>query len=125
MLRFNPLLPNPADVSNPDPISSNGQYRIPADNPFSATNQLKEIYAYGFRNPYRFTFNPNNNDLIVADVGQNTIEEIDRVIKGGNCGWVTKEGDFTFNRTTGAVIARSPGSPVGLIDPISGPAGTL
>src|SRR5205814_714676 len=81
MLRFNPLLPNPADVSNPDPISSNGQYRIPADNPFTGANQLREIYAYGFRNPYRFSFNPNNGDLIMADVGQNTIEEIDRVTK--------------------------------------------
>jgi glucose/arabinose dehydrogenase len=69
--------------------------------------------------------------LILADVGQNTIEEIDRVQSGGNYGWPIKEGDFLFNRTTGpggtagTVGARSPGSPAGLIDPISGPAGTL
>src|SRR5439155_1774022 len=71
------------------------------------------------------------HDLIVADVGQNTVEEIDRAIMGGNFGWAMKEGDFLFNRTTGpggnagTVGARSPGSPAGLIDPISGPGGTL
>jgi glucose/arabinose dehydrogenase len=91
---------------------------------------VPEVYAYGFRNPYRFSFDRANGQLIVADVGQNTVEEIDRVLKGGNYGWAIKEGDFLFNRTTatgtpGTVGARSPGSPAGLIDPISGPGGTL
>ena len=86
---------------------------------------MPEIYAYGFRNPYRFSFDPLNGQLIVADVGQNTVEEIDRVTRAGNYGWAVKEGDFLFNRTTGAVGARSPGSPAGLIDPIVGTMGTL
>jgi hypothetical protein len=124
MLRFDPL--NPA--SNPtstDPISPNGQYRIPTSNPFQAPGQVPEIFAYGFRNPYRFSFDTATGDLIVADVGQNNVEEIDRVTKGGNYGWAVKEGTFTFDRSTGNVIANSPGSPAGLIDPISGPLGTL
>ena len=127
MLRIDPL--NPAlNPTSTDLISANGQYRIPQTNPFQGAGQVKEIFAYGLRNPYRFAFDNRpggNNDLIVADVGQNTIEEIDRVVLGGNYGWAMKEGTFTFNRSTGAVIANSPGSPAGLIDPISGPGGTL
>jgi glucose/arabinose dehydrogenase len=132
MLRIDPINPTLTPAS-PDPTSSNGNYRIPADNPFiGQPNTVQEIYAYGFRNPYRFAFDlAGNGDLIVADVGQNTVEEVDRVTKGGNYGWAVKEGDFLFNRTTnpngaaGTVGARSPGSPAGLIDPISGPQGTL
>jgi len=124
MLRFDPLNPT-LNPTSTDPISPNGQYRIPASNPFQAAGQVPEIYAYGFRNPYRFSFDSATGDLIVADVGQNNVEEIDRVIKGGNYGWAVKEGTFTFNRTTGNTIANSPGSPAGLIDPISGPLGTL
>jgi glucose/arabinose dehydrogenase len=130
MLRIDPLKPT-LNPTSTNAISGNGQYRIPADNPFQAAGQVPEIYAYGFRNPYRFSFDTTNGQLIVADVGQNTIEEIDRVVKGGNFGWAQKEGDFLFNRTTGpggtagTVGVRSPGSPAGLIDPISGPGGTL
>jgi len=129
MLRIDAL--NPAlTAGSANPVSANGQYRIPTDNPFQAAGQVPEVYAYGFRNPYRFSFDRANGQLIVADVGQNTVEEIDRVLKGGNYGWAIKEGDFLFNRTTatgtpGTVGARSPGSPAGLIDPISGPGGTL
>jgi glucose/arabinose dehydrogenase len=124
MLRFDPLNPT-ANPTSTDPISPNGQYRIPTSNPFQAAGQVPEIYAYGFRNPYRFSFDTANGDLIVADVGQNNVEEIDRVVKGGNYGWAVKEGTFTFDRATGNVIANSPGNPPGLIDPISGPLGTL
>jgi hypothetical protein len=60
---------------------------------------------------------------------KNNIEEIDRVTLGGNFGWAVKEGDFLFDRATGSVGVppgnRSPGVPAGLIDPISGPLGTL
>ncbi len=130
MLRFDPL--NPALTgASPNPISGNGQYRIPTTNPFQGVGQVPEIYAYGFRNPYRFSFDQLNSQLIVADVGQNVVEEIDRVTIGGNYGWGIKEGDFLFNRVTGpggnagTVGARSPGNPVGLIDPITGTLGTL
>jgi glucose/arabinose dehydrogenase len=129
MLRIDPR--NPTLTTSTDPISPNGQYRIPASNPFQAAGQVPEIYAYGLRNPYRFSFDPVTGNLICADVGQNTIEEIDQIVKGANYGWAQKEGDFLFNRTTGpggtagTVGIRSPGSPAGLTDPISGPGGTL
>jgi glucose/arabinose dehydrogenase len=130
MLRIDPLDPalNPG---SPDPASSNGQYRIPTTNPFQAPGQVPEVYAMGLRNPYRFAFDRANGQLILADVGQNTVEEIDRVTIGGNYGWAVKEGDFLFNRVTGpggaagTVGARSPGLPAGLIDPITGTLGTL
>lgn len=134
MLRLDPL--NPAlNPTSPDPISSNGQYRIPTNNPFQSIGQAPEIYAYGLRNPYRFAFDTLSGDLIQADVGQNNIEEIDRIVRGGNFGWAIKEGDFIFNRTNGpagnaGTIGNPPGNrsiglPAGLIDPISGPLGTL
>lgn len=88
--------------------SGNGRYGIPSDNPFTAASDagLDEIYAYGFRNPYRFSFDSlcfqigqNCNTLFTADVGQNKLEEIDSVIKGGNYGWNWKEGrQFLFYR---------------------------
>jgi glucose/arabinose dehydrogenase len=125
MLRIDPLNPALTDPSR-GTVSANGQYRNPNDNPFTGAGELREIYAYGLRNPYRFAFDRGpSNQLIVADVGQNTIEEIDRIVRGGNYGWAIKEGDFLFNRLTGAAGPRSPGSPPGLIDPISGPRGTL
>jgi glucose/arabinose dehydrogenase len=128
MLRIDPINPALKPLSI-DPVSGNGQYRIPADNPFKAAGQVPEIFAYGFRNPYRFSFDRANGNLIVADVGQNNVEEIDMVTKGGNYGWAVKEGDFLFDRTTGTIGAppgnRSPGSPAGLIDPIKGTLGTL
>ena len=132
-LRFDPVDPA-LTTGSADAISANGQYRIPADNPFT-TNTVPEIYAIGVRNPYRFCFDFVSGDLIHADVGQNNIEEIDRIIKGGNYGWAIKEGDFLFNMTNGPAGPagqigtppgnRSPGVPAGLIDPISGPQGTL
>jgi glucose/arabinose dehydrogenase len=129
MLRIDPLNPS-LTASSADPISSNGQYRIPVSNPFDAAGQVPEMYAYGLRNPYRFAFDRLNGELILADVGQGNIEEIDRITIGGNYGWAVKEGDFLFDRATGSVGTpptgnRSPGSPAGLIDPISGPGGTL
>jgi hypothetical protein len=134
MLRIDPI--NPALTSgSADALSANGQYRVPVSNPFQAPGQVAEIYALGFRNPYRFSVDRTdlggNGQIIVADVGQNSIEEIDRLVKGGNFGWAIKEGDFIFNRTAtgsfaaGTVGARSPGSPAGLIDPITGTLGTL
>jgi glucose/arabinose dehydrogenase len=122
MIRIDPINPS-LTPGSPNPASSNGQYRIPADNPFTGVGELREIYASGLRNPYRFAFDTLNGDLIQADVGQNNIEEIDRITKGGNYGWAVKEGTFLFNRTNGTIGTppgnNSPGVPAGLIDPIS------
>lgn len=130
MLRFDPV--NPAlNPGSSDPVSGNGQYRVPTTNPFQGPGQVPEIYASGLRNPYRFSFDSRpggTGDLIAADVGQNNIEEINRITLGGNYGWAVKEGTFLFDRAIGGAAgtgANSPGLPLGLIDPISGPLGTL
>jgi len=128
VLRIDPIAPA-LTAGSANALSANGQYRIPVGNPFQGAGQVAETFAYGFRNPYRFSFDRTDlggtGDLILADVGQRNVEEIDRVVAGGNYGWAVKEGDFLFDRATGNVGARSPGSPGGLIDPISGPLGTL
>jgi glucose/arabinose dehydrogenase len=122
MIRIDPIDPA-LTTGSPNPVSGNGQYRIPADNPFTGVGELREIYASGLRNPYRFAFDRLNGELILADVGQGNIEEIDRIIKGGNYGWAVKEGTFLFDRATGSIGAppgnHSPGFPPGMIDPIS------
>lgn len=124
MIRIDPLDPSLTTGSS-DPTSTNGQYRIPASNPFQQAGQVPEAYALGFRNPYRFSFDRATGELIVADVGQGNIEEIDRVVPGGNYGWAVKEGSFPFDRTTGGIGDTAPGTPAGLIDPITGTLGTL
>ena len=103
--------------------SANGAYGVPAGNPFVGRAGADEIFAYGFRNPYRFSFDSDRGRLMVADVGQNDIEEVDVVRAGGNYGWPVKEGTFLFDNGgptgPGFVTANSPGSPAGLIDPVA------
>ncbi len=71
---------------------------IPTDNPFYNTpGAVKSIWAYGFRNPWRFQFDTQTGKLYDGDVGQDTWEEIDRVEKGLNYGWPTIEGNCTSN----------------------------
>lgn len=82
------------DVDSPPDLGL--EYHIPADNPFVGKPGLDEIYAYGFRNPYRFSFAPDGR-LWLADVGQALYEEINIVVKGGNYGWVLNEGGHCFN----------------------------
>jgi glucose/arabinose dehydrogenase len=77
--------------------SINGQYGIPPENPFVGVSGLDEIYAYGFRNPYRIGFDSVTGNLYVGDVGQNHIEEINRVTRGNNYGWRYREGGFYFD----------------------------
>jgi glucose/arabinose dehydrogenase len=75
--------------------TTKGNYGIPADNPYPAGNKeefLPEIYAYGLRNPWRISFDMENDRLFAGDVGQNEREEIDIITKGGNYGWRIKEG---------------------------------
>ena len=115
-LRIDPLAPSTTPGS-PDPVSVNGQYRVPADNPFVGSAGVDEIFASGFRNPFRFSFDSLTGDLYAGDVGQNNIEEVDLVTKGGDYGWNLKEGSFLFDPTTGGV-APDPSPDPNLIDPI-------
>lgn len=97
--------------------SANGKYGIPATNPFAVSGGVKEIFALGLRNPYRFSF--NGSELLVGDVGQNRVEELNRVEIGKNYGWRQKEGTFKFNPADGTVSDDLTGVPAGLTDPIA------
>jgi glucose/arabinose dehydrogenase len=79
--------------------SANGKnYGIPQDNPFVGKAGRDEIYAFGFRNPYRFSFDMSGSQrMFLGDAGQNLYEEVDVVEKGGNYGWNVKEGTHCFN----------------------------
>ncbi len=78
-------------------------YSIPVDNPFvgNTAGYREEIYAYGLRNPWRFSFDPATEWLWAADVGQNTIEEVDLIEKGKNYGWNIMEGSLCYSPSTG------------------------
>jgi len=90
-----------------DPESTAGTskpYAIPKDNPFADGNDAKpEIWLYGVRNPWRFSFDAANKDLWIGDVGQNSWEEIDWLPagkgagKGANLGWSEMEGSHSFD----------------------------
>lgn len=109
-----------------DPLgtdAANGTYGIPAGNPFvSVGGAVEEIWAYGFRNPFRFSFDSATGDLYVADVGQNDIEEVNLAMAGGNFGWPRMEGSFFFDGNgtdDGFVTAADPGGTASLIRPVA------
>ena len=79
------------DVDNGDP------YSIPKDNPFiKVEGARQEIFALGFRNPWKFSFDRQTGDLLAADVGNYDWEEINQVVAGGNYGWPAREGPVCF-----------------------------
>ncbi|MDX1638213.1 MAG: PQQ-dependent sugar dehydrogenase [Balneolaceae bacterium] len=86
-----------------DAAEGNRNYGIPPDNPFAGNDQgfREEIYAYGLRNPWRFSFDAENGQLWTGDVGQNSYEEIDIIENGGNYGWNTMEGNHCFQPSRG------------------------
>ena len=88
------------DVDNP---GGGNNYGIPPDNPFAGSvNDAEEIWAYGLRNPWKFAFDSDNNELWIADVGQGDVEEINReshTAAGLNYGWRCYEGSQPFNTT--------------------------
>lgn len=95
-------------------IDVNGKkpYAIPPDNPFvNRSNAKPEIYAYGLRNPWRFSFDRTTGTLFCADVGQDEWEEIDIIEKGKNYGWRIMEGRHCYNPSSNC-------STTGLIMPI-------
>jgi glucose/arabinose dehydrogenase len=90
--KFLRITPNVAEVS------INPAYTIPADNPFVGRDGADEIYAVGMRNPFRWSFDRGGtNQLWAGDVGQNAIEEVDIIVKGGNYGWRVYEGTQCTN----------------------------
>jgi glucose/arabinose dehydrogenase len=118
------------DVSSTEPVYSDsfenlsnlcgldsvaGSYKIPNDNPFiNQAGQCAEIWSYGLRNPYRWSFDKLSGDLIIGDVGQNLYEEVDfqsNTSTGGeNYGWRCREGahDFDTSACTGNEIFTEP-----------------
>ena len=93
------------DIDHP---SGGKQYGIPASNPFVGKTGLDEIWLYGLRNPFRFSFDRKTGDLWIGDVGQDRWEEIDvaRAGVGGlNFGWRVMEGDHCYNPSSGCSTA--------------------
>jgi len=79
--------------------SANGQYGIPPDNPFvknQNTKVLREIYAYGFRNPHRITWTKSGK-MLVCNIGHRNIESVNLIIPGHDYGWPIREGTFLFD----------------------------
>jgi len=106
-------------------VDGEAPYGIPSDNPFApnprcadgtGSQPCPEIYAWGFRNPWRWSFDEPTGDLWLGDVGQVLWEEIDIVELGGNYGWRCREGAHDYN-TNG-------NCPDGLIDPVIEYSGT-
>lgn len=119
IIRIDPLDPK-LTAGSSDRVSKNKNYRIPVTNPFffRLPPIVREIFVYGLRNPYRFSFDALSGQLVIADVGQDNIEEIDIGAAGSNYGWNQKEGSFLFNSKTGEVKPDNHPDPT-LVDPVA------
>jgi len=92
-------------------VNAQPSYAVPADNPFrDSPGARPEIWAYGLRNPWRFSFDPRGR-LIAGDVGQDRFEEVDIVERGDNQGWNVREAAHCFQPADGCASA-------GLVDPV-------
>jgi uncharacterized repeat protein (TIGR03806 family) len=97
-------------VPNDNPFFSNGAAKCPAAG--RSSPNCPEIFAWGFRNPWRWSFDRANGDLWVADVGQNLWEEVDQVTINKNYGWRCREGAHNFDTSVGC-------NGGGLVDPVA------
>ena len=89
-------------------VDSASPYAVPRDNPFvSRAGALPEIFSYGLRNPWRFSFDTATGEMLIADVGQNAVEEISVGSRRGgeNFGWNTTEGSACFRPSSGCATA--------------------
>lgn len=101
---------------SPDDPDGDGplRYGIPADNPFangapvSGVTPRREIWAWGFRNPHRLSWDPLSGALIASDIGFHSWEEVNIVHKGRNYGWSEREGTYVFNPQTGVANTALP-----------------
>lgn len=120
------LIPNPhaqpGSTSHPSAVHA-GTFRVPADNPFigatswhgrtiAANTVRTEIYATGFRNPFRFNIDAPTGRFFLGDVGQGSWEEVDLVVKGGDYGWSWREGRHAY-RESSTIPPRYPDNSAG------------
>jgi len=92
-------------------------YTVPPSNPFVDIPGAKgEIWAYGFRNPWRFSFDQETGEMWVADVGQDAWEEVNRVLKGGNYGWNVLEGHVCYKSHQGCSAPPDAAAPLIVYD---------